>query len=86
MFFYEPKQFENFILRLDFLLAHPFGPNNDNSGVFVRFRDPRLPDCPVVFALALTPDDQSRLRDQYPDRAILRTVDNAGHISVVPLS
>jgi hypothetical protein len=44
LFFYEPQQFENFILRLDFLLAHPLGPNNDNSGVFVRFRDPRLPD------------------------------------------
>ena len=44
LFFYEPQTFENFILRLDFLLAHPFGPNNDNSGVFVRFRDPRLPD------------------------------------------
>ncbi|HZE58658.1 MAG TPA: family 16 glycoside hydrolase [Chthoniobacterales bacterium] len=44
LLFYEPQQFENFVLRLDFLLAHPFGPNNDNSGVFVRFRDPRLPD------------------------------------------
>lgn len=44
LFFYEPQTFENFILRLDFLLSHPFGPNNDNSGVFVRFRDPRLPD------------------------------------------
>lgn len=44
LFFYEPKKFEDFILRLDFLLSHPFGPNNDNSGVFVRFRDPRLPD------------------------------------------
>jgi 3-keto-disaccharide hydrolase/GMC oxidoreductase len=44
LFFYEPQKFENFILRLDFLLSHPFGSNNDNSGVFVRFRDPRLPD------------------------------------------
>jgi len=44
LFFYEPQKFENFILRLDFLLSFPFGPNNDNSGVFVRFRDPRLPD------------------------------------------
>jgi len=44
LFFYKPQQFENFILRLDFLLPHPRGGNNDNSGVFVRFRDPRLPD------------------------------------------
>lgn len=44
LLFYTPQQFENFTLRLDFLLPHPRGKNNDNSGVFVRFRDPRLPD------------------------------------------
>ena len=44
LFFYASQQFENFILRLDFLLPHPRGNANDNSGVFVRFRDPRLPD------------------------------------------
>jgi hypothetical protein len=44
LLFYKPQPFENFILRLDFLLPHPRGDNNDNSGVFVRFRDPRLPD------------------------------------------
>jgi len=44
LLFYTPERFENFILRLDFLLPHPRGANNDNSGVFVRFRDPRLPD------------------------------------------
>jgi choline dehydrogenase-like flavoprotein len=44
LLFYTPRTFENFILRLDFLLPHPRGANNDNSGVFVRFRDPRLPD------------------------------------------
>lgn len=44
LLFYKPQPFENFILRLDFLLPHPRGNNNDNSGVFVRFRDPRLPD------------------------------------------
>jgi len=32
------------VLRLDFLLPHPRGNGNDNSGVFIRFRDPRLPD------------------------------------------
>jgi choline dehydrogenase-like flavoprotein len=44
LLFYTPQRFENFILRLDFLLPRPRGNNNDNSGVFVRFRDPRLPD------------------------------------------
>jgi choline dehydrogenase-like flavoprotein len=44
LLFYKLQQFENFTLRLDFLLPHPRGNNNDNSGVFVRFRDPRLPD------------------------------------------
>jgi 3-keto-disaccharide hydrolase len=40
--FYAAEKFENFLLRLDFLLPHPRGAGNDNSGVFVRFRDPRL--------------------------------------------
>lgn len=44
LLFYKPQPFENFVLRLDFLLPHPRGNNNDNSGVFIRFRDPRLPD------------------------------------------
>lgn len=44
LFFYTLQQFENFVLRLDFLLPHPRGNANDNSGVFIRFRDPRLPD------------------------------------------
>jgi len=44
LLFYKPKPFEDFTLRLDFLLPHPRGNNNDNSGIFVRFRDPRLPD------------------------------------------
>jgi choline dehydrogenase-like flavoprotein len=44
LLFYKLQQFEDFTLRLDFLLPHPRGNNNDNSGVFVRFCDPRLPD------------------------------------------
>jgi choline dehydrogenase-like flavoprotein len=44
LLFYMPQPFEDFVLRLDFLLPHPRGANNDNSGVFVRFRDPRLAD------------------------------------------
>lgn len=43
------KQYGNSTLRLDFCLPHPHGNFNDNSGVFVRFRDPRkavLPGTP----------------------------------------
>ena len=44
LLYYDPEQFEDFILRMDFLLSRPRGFANDNSGVFVRFRDPTLPD------------------------------------------
>jgi choline dehydrogenase-like flavoprotein len=43
LLFYAARQFNDFTLRLHFCLPHPHGPGNDNSGVFVRFRDPRLP-------------------------------------------
>lgn len=43
LLYYEPEKIENFVLCLDFLLCHPLGSNNDNSGVFVRFRDPLQP-------------------------------------------
>ncbi len=43
LFYYVAQTFENFVLRLDFLLPRPTGFANDNSGVFVRFRDPRRP-------------------------------------------
>src|SRR5215831_6693437 len=31
LLFYKPRSFQNFILRLDFLLPHPRGVKNDNS-------------------------------------------------------
>lgn len=40
---YYPQPFSDFVLRLDFLLAHPRRRHNDNSGVFLRFQDPLLP-------------------------------------------
>ena len=46
LLYYSAEQFDNFILRLDFCLPHPRGNSNDNSGVFVRFRDPRKPELP----------------------------------------
>ena len=45
---------------------------------------PQLPDCPVLFALAQTPEDQNRLHAEFPDRALLRTVDATGHIQLAP--
>ena len=46
LLYYAAEQFDNFTLRLDFCLPHPHGNFNDNSGVFVRFRDPRKPTLP----------------------------------------
>ncbi|HEU5194270.1 MAG TPA: DUF1080 domain-containing protein, partial [Methylomirabilota bacterium] len=46
LLYYAAEQFDNFTLRLDFALPHPRGNSNDNSGVFVRFRDPRKPVLP----------------------------------------
>lgn len=49
LLYYAAEQFDNFTLRLDFCLPHPRGNSNDNSGVFIRFRDPRkavLPGTP----------------------------------------
>ncbi len=46
LLYYAAEQFDDFTLRLDFCLPHPRGNVNDNSGVFVRFRDPRKPVLP----------------------------------------
>jgi hypothetical protein len=39
LLYYAPRPFANFVLRLQFRIIDP----NDNSGVYVRFRDPRQP-------------------------------------------
>ena len=44
LLYYAAEQYDNFTLRLDFCLPHPRGNSNDNSGVFVRFRDPTKPE------------------------------------------
>ncbi|MBW8890153.1 MAG: DUF1080 domain-containing protein [Fibrobacteres bacterium] len=46
LLYYAAQQFDNFTLDLDVCLPHPRGNQNDNSGVFVRFRDPRKPELP----------------------------------------
>jgi choline dehydrogenase-like flavoprotein len=46
LLYYAAEQLDNFTLRVDFCLPHPRGNSNDNSGVFVRFRDPRKPVLP----------------------------------------
>jgi hypothetical protein len=46
LLWYALENFSDFTLRLQFKLAHPTGLGNDNSGIFIRFRDPRrrVPD------------------------------------------
>ncbi|MDT4737246.1 family 16 glycoside hydrolase [Bradyrhizobium sp. WYCCWR 12699] len=46
LLYYAAEQFDDFTLRLDFCLPHPRGSSNDNSGVFLRFRNPKLPESP----------------------------------------
>jgi len=46
LLYYAAKQFDDFTLRVDFCLPHPRDDANDNSGIFVRFRDPRKPVLP----------------------------------------
>jgi hypothetical protein len=45
---------------------------------------PRLPDCPVLFALAPDREQVDRLRAQYPGRTVLRAVDAGGKVSLAP--
>jgi hypothetical protein len=45
---------------------------------------PRLPNCPVLFALATTPDAADSLRAAFPDRTALRADVEGGHVSVAP--
>jgi hypothetical protein len=44
----------------------------------------RLPDCPVLFALATNAEDTNLLRDAYPGRLVLRARDNAGRVDLAP--
>lgn len=46
LLYYSADQFDDFTLRLDFCLPHPRGTSNDNSGIFLRFRNPKLPELP----------------------------------------
>jgi len=43
LLYYAAQNFGDFVLRCEFLLPNPTGPNEDNSGVFIRFRDPHRP-------------------------------------------
>jgi hypothetical protein len=45
---------------------------------------PRLPECGVLFALATTPGDAARLRETFPDRMLLRAVNKAGRVELLP--
>jgi hypothetical protein len=43
---------------------------------------PRVPECDVLFALATTSADATRLHDAFPDRTLLRAVNNAGRVEL----
>jgi len=43
LFWYALENFGDFTLRLQVLLHRPTGVGNDNSGIFIGFRDPRRP-------------------------------------------
>jgi hypothetical protein len=43
----------------------------------------QLPDCSVLFALAVTPADLISLRAQFPGRQLVRTVDDGGRIEML---
>jgi hypothetical protein len=76
-------------ISLGFVQSSLFGPHLDGvpSNSLVLTSDwwlyntslaplncPRLPNCDVLFALAMTPEQESRLRGQYPDRTVLQAV------------
>jgi hypothetical protein len=45
---------------------------------------PRLPDCGVLFALAMTPADAARLHEAFPDRVVLRAINDGGSVRLEP--
>jgi hypothetical protein len=45
---------------------------------------PQLPNCDVLFALAMNQEEVDRLRALYPGRTVFRAVDAGGDISIVP--
>jgi hypothetical protein len=86
-------------VSLDFVQTSIFGPRlvgvpdpalvitNDwwlYNAALAALNCPKLPDCPVLFALAFTPEDQDRLRTDYPNRTVLLAVDTAAHVRLVP--
>ena len=86
-------------LTLSFVRAGIFGPRLDNvpTPALVLSDDwwtfntqlaplncPRLPDCPVLFALATTLVDEDKLAATYPGRTILHAVENGSRIDLEP--
>jgi hypothetical protein len=45
---------------------------------------PQLPDCDVVFALATNTADADKLRALFPERTVMRTLNNEGRVTAVP--
>jgi hypothetical protein len=86
-------------LTLSFVRVGLFGPRLENvpTPALVLTSDwwlfnaglsalncPRIPDCPALFALATTPQDEERLRTTYPGRTVLHAVNHDGRVDLEP--
>jgi hypothetical protein len=84
-------------LALAFIAPTPFGARlvdvPENSLVLVNdwwvynttlaaLNCPRIPDCPVLFALAPTPEDEARLRTEFPSRKPMRVENDQGVLKI----
>jgi hypothetical protein len=86
-------------LTLSFVRPGIFGPRLDNlptpalvlsddwwtfNTALAPLNCPRLPACPVLFALATSLEDEERLAATYPGRTILHAVENGNRIDLAP--
>jgi hypothetical protein len=87
-------------IRLAFVQTGAFGPHLEGvpgpslvltddwwlyNAALVALNCPRLPDCPVLFALPTNAEDVDRLRAQYPGRTLLRAEQNGGTVVLRPV-
>jgi hypothetical protein len=61
LLYYAPQRFGDFVLRLQFRITQP----DDNSGVFVRFRDPTQPLPDALLAAGAFPNRDSYLNGSW---------------------
>lgn len=74
---YAPRPFGDFVLRLQFRIAQP----DDNSGVFVRFRDPSL-SAPAANAATPGADEAYPNRDLYAENGAWVAIDTGFEVQI----